>query len=102
MESPALAVLLTQGSEVQLIKQMVARSPTSGQIIGGREVILDKGNSFKTDTAKEGSVISYVDLALGEPGREQTWAIAEVIEVTVSVLSRVVSSAGLSPRWNSI
>ena len=85
MEAPALADLLIRGFEAQLIKHMVARS-SSGQIIGGREVILSKGDSLETDTTREGLAISYVDLALGEPGREQSWAIAEAIEVTVSVL----------------
>jgi hypothetical protein len=83
MEAPALAVLLVRGFEAQLIKHMVARSP-SGQIIGGREIILSKGDSFETDTTQEGLAIAYVDLTLGEPGREHTWAIAGVIEVTVS------------------
>jgi len=100
MEAPALAELLVRGFEAQLTKQMIARSP-SGQIIGGREVILSKGNFFETDTTQEGLAIAYVDLTLGEPGREQTWAIAGVMEVTVSVLSRIFSG-GLSPRWNSI
>jgi hypothetical protein len=99
MEAPALAELLVQGFEAQLIKHMVAWSP-GGQILGGREVVLSKGNSFETDTTQEGLAIAYVDLTLGEPGREQTWAIAGVVEVTVSVLSRIFSG-GLSPRWNS-
>lgn len=88
MEAPALAELLIRGFEAQLVTHMVARSP-SGQIIGGRDVIVNKGDFFETDATKEGLVISYVDLPLGEPGKEQTWAIAEVIEVTVSVLSRI-------------
>ena len=90
MEAPALAELLIRGFEAQLITHMVARSP-SGRIIGGREVILNKGDSFETDATKEGLAISYVNLTLGQPGKEQTWAIAGVIEVTVSVLSRIFS-----------
>ena len=64
---------------------MVAWSP-SGQIVGGREVILSKGNYIETDTTQEGFAISYLDLTLGEPGKEQTWGVTEVVEVTVSWL----------------
>jgi len=37
----------------------------------------------------EGLAIAYVDLTLGEPRREQTWAIAGVIEVTYLIRASV-------------
>jgi len=79
-EAPAFAELLIQGFEAELVKHLVARSP-SGQIVGGREVILSKGNFPQTDTTQEGFATSYIDLTLGEPGKEQTWGITGAIEV---------------------
>jgi hypothetical protein len=70
---------------------MVARSHT-GQVIGGREVVLSKGNVTETDTTEEGCAISYFDLTLGEPGKEQSWAIDDDIKVAVSGLSCLFTS----------
>lgn len=83
MEAPALALLLIQGLETQLVKYMVALTQ-SGQVIGRREIILSRGNITEINTTKEGVAISYFDLTLGEPGKEQSWAIDENIKVTVS------------------
>jgi hypothetical protein len=64
---------------------MVVRSH-SGQVVGGREVVLSKGIVTETDTTEEGFAISYFDLTLGEAGKEQSWAIDDDIEVAVSGL----------------
>ena len=85
MEAPALALLLIQGLEAQLVKYMVARTQ-SGQVVGGREVVLSRGNITQIDTTKEGFAVSYFDLTLGEPGKEQSWEIEDDIKVTVSSL----------------
>ena len=85
-----MALLLIQGLEAQLVKYMVARTQ-SGRVIGGREVILSKGNVTEIDTTEEGFAVSYFDLTLGEPGKEQSWAIDDDIKVTVSCLSYVFS-----------
>lgn len=101
-EVPALAELLIRGFEAELVKHTVAWSP-SGQIVVGREVILSKGNFIQTDTTQEGFAISYVDLTLAEPGKEQSWGIAEVIEVAVSsTFCVLLLSGGLIPWRNSI
>ena len=57
-----------------------------GQVVGGREVTLSKANFIKTDTSQEGLAVSYFELALGEPGKEQSWKINGVLEVAVSLL----------------
>jgi hypothetical protein len=62
---------------------MVVRSP-SGQVVGGREVILSKGNVTQTDT-KQSLAVIYFHLTLGESGKEQSWGIDDVIEVVVSL-----------------
>jgi len=101
-EAPALAELLIRGFEAELVKHVVAWSP-GGQIVGGREVILSKCKFTQTDTTQEGFAISYVDLTLGEPGKEQSWGITEVIEVAVSLMFCVsLLSGGLIPWRNSI
>lgn len=89
--APALALLLIQGLEAQLVKYMVARTQ-GGRVIGGREVVLSRGNVTETDTSEEGFAISYFDLTLGEPGKEQSWAIDDDIKITVSCLSYVFSN----------
>jgi hypothetical protein len=89
--APALALLLIQGLEAQLVKYMVARTQ-SGRVVGGREVVLSRGNVTETDTSEEGFAISYFDLTLGEPGKEQSWAIDDDIKITVSYLSYVFSN----------
>ena len=85
-EAPALALLLIQGLEAQLVKYMVARTE-GGRVVGGREVVLSRGNVTQVDTTEEGLAISYFDLTLGEPRKEQSWAIDDDIKVTVSHLS---------------
>jgi hypothetical protein len=103
-ESPALAELLIRGFEAELVKHMVAWSP-SGQIVGGREVILSKGKFSQTDTTQEGIATSYVDLTLGEPGKEQSWGITGITEVAVSfklMFCVFLLSGGLIPWRNSI
>lgn len=70
---------------------MVARTQ-SGRVIGGKEVVLSRGNVTETDTSEEGFAISYFDLTLGEPGKEQSWAIDDDIKITVGCLSYVFSS----------
>lgn len=85
LEAPALAELLIRGLEAQLVKRMVAWS-SSGQLVGGREVIVSKGNFIETDASQEGLAVSYFELALGESGKEQSWGIAKVAEVSVSFL----------------
>jgi hypothetical protein len=97
-EAPALAQLLIRGFEAELVKHMVAWSP-NGQIVGGREIILSKGTFTQTDSTQEGFAISYVDLALGEPGKEQSWGITEVIEVAVSLKFCVSLLSGGLIRW---
>jgi hypothetical protein len=92
-EAPALAELLIQGFEAELVKHLVARSP-SGQIVGGREVILSKGNFPQTDTTQEGFATSYIDLTLGKPGKEQSWGITGAIEIAVSLPFCVFSLSG--------
>ena len=69
---------------------MVARTQ-SGRVVGGREVVLSRGNVTEVDTTEEGFAISYLDLTLGELGKEQSWAIDDDIKVTVSCLSYVFS-----------
>ncbi len=69
---------------------MVARTQ-SGRVVGGREVVLSRGNVTEINTTEEGIAISYFDLTLGEPGKEQSWAIDDDIKVTVSCLSYVFS-----------
>lgn len=91
MEAPALALLLIQGLESQLVKYMVALTQ-NGQVIGRKEIVLSRGNITGINTNKEGVAISYFDLTLGEPGKEQSWAIDENIKVTVSCLSHVFSN----------
>jgi len=90
IEAPALALLLIQGLEAELVKYMVARTQ-SGQVVGGREVLLSRGNVTEIDTTEEGFVTSYFDLTLGEPGKQQSWAIDDDIKVTVSCLSPTYS-----------
>lgn len=67
---------------------MVARTQ-SGRVVGGREVVLSRGNVTQIDTTEEGFAVSYFDLTLGEPGKEQSWAVDDDIKVTVSCLSYV-------------
>ena len=69
---------------------MVARTQ-SGRVVGGREVVLSRGNVTEVDTTEEGFAISYFDLTLGDLGKEQSWAIDDDIKVTVSCLSYVFS-----------
>ena len=69
---------------------MVARTQ-SGRVVGGREVVLSRGNVTEINTIEEGFAVSYFDLTLGEPGKEQSWAIDDDIKVTVSRLSYVFS-----------
>jgi hypothetical protein len=88
-EAPALALLLIQGLEAQLVKYMVARTQ-SGRVVGGREIVLSRGNVTEIDTTEEGFANSYFDLTLGEPGKEQSWAIDDDIKVTVSCLLRIL------------
>lgn len=90
-EAPALALLLIQGLEAQLVKYIRARSH-SGQVITGREIVLSKANVTEIDTTEEGYAISYFDLTLGEAGKEQSWAIDDEIRVTVSGLICLFSS----------
>jgi hypothetical protein len=85
-----LALLLIQGLEAQLVKYMVARTQ-SGRVVGGREIVLSRGNVTEINTIEEGFAVSYFDLTLGEPGKEQSWAIDDDIKVTVSCLSYVFS-----------
>ncbi|KAN0124054.1 hypothetical protein V8E52_002544 [Russula decolorans] len=80
-EAPALALLLIQGLEAQLVKYMVARTQ-SGRVVGGREIVLSRGNVTEINTIEEGFAVSYFDLTLGEPGKEQSWAIDDDIKVT--------------------
>jgi hypothetical protein len=69
---------------------MVARTQ-SGRVVGGREVVLSRGNVTEINTTEEGFAISYFDLTLGELGKEQSWAIDDDIKVTVSCLFYVFS-----------
>jgi hypothetical protein len=71
--------------EAQLAKHVVAWSK-DGQVIGGREVTLSNVNFIKTDTSQEGLAVSYFELVLGEPGKEQSWKTNGVLEVAVSLL----------------
>jgi hypothetical protein len=70
---------------------MVARTQ-SGRVVGAREVVLSRGNVTEIDTTDEGFAISYFDLTLGEPGKEQSWGIDDDIKVTVSCPSDVLST----------
>jgi len=67
---------------------MVARTQ-NGQVVEGKEVVLSRGNVTEIDTIEEGCAISYFDLTLGVPGKEQSWAIDDDIKVTVSCPSYV-------------
>lgn len=93
MEAPALALLLIQGWEAQLVKYMVARTQ-SGQVVGRREVVLSRGNVTEIDTTKEGVAISYFDLTLGEAGKEQSWSIDDDIKTTYLIRVSVSSPEG--------
>ncbi len=73
------------------MKYMVARTQ-SGRVVGGKEVVLSRGDVTEIDTTEEGFAISYFDLTLGEPGKEQSWAIDDDIKVTVSCLPYVFST----------
>ena len=73
---------------------MMARTQ-SGRVVGGREVVLSRGNVTEIDTTEEGFAIAYFDLTLGEPGKEQSWAIGEDIKVTVSRLLRILNRTDL-------
>lgn len=64
------------------MKRMVAAK--GGQVIGGREVILNKANLIQNDTSREGLAVSCFELTLGEPGKEQSWEIADILEMHVS------------------
>jgi hypothetical protein len=86
-----LALLLIQGLEAQLVKFIIARSH-GGQVVGGREVVLSKGNITQTDTTEEGFAISYFDLTLGESGKEQSWSVEDDVKMTVGGLSCLFSS----------
>jgi hypothetical protein len=66
-EAPALALLLAQGLEAHLVKCIIAR--THGGHVGGREVVISKGNVTQIDTTEEGFAILYFDLTLGESGK---------------------------------
>jgi hypothetical protein len=74
-----------------LVKYMVARTE-SGRVVGGKEVVLSRGEVTEIDTTEEGVAISYFDLTLGELGREQSWVIDDDIKVTVSCVSYVSST----------
>jgi len=99
-EAPALAQLI-QGFEAQLVKQIMARS-SSGQVVGGREVVVSKGDSNETDTTKEGFAVSYVDLTLGELGKEQSWGITEVVEVAYLIRVSVSCSLSFVPTYKHV
>jgi hypothetical protein len=55
-------------------------------------VVLSKEDVTEIDTTKEGFAIAHFDLALGEAGKEQSWAIDDDIRVTVRGLSYLFSS----------
>jgi hypothetical protein len=69
--------------EAQLVKRMVATK--GGQVIGGREMILNRANFIQNDTSQEGLAVSYFELTLGEQGKEQSWGIANILEMHVSL-----------------
>lgn len=68
-----------------MVKYLVARTE-GGRVVGGREVVLSRGNVTEVNTTEEGLAISYFDLTLGELRKEQSWAIDDEIKVTVSCL----------------
>ncbi|KAI0306758.1 hypothetical protein B0F90DRAFT_1808376 [Multifurca ochricompacta] len=94
-EAPALVELLMQGVEAQLVKQTIAWAK-GGQVLGGREIVVCKGNLIKTDTPQEGFAVSYFGLALGEPGKEQSWRVADMVEMIylIRVTIRCPEGAG--------
>jgi len=77
--APALASLLIRGVEAQLAKRMVAAK--GGQVVGGREIVLSKANFIQIDTSQEGLAVSYFELTLGEPEKEQSWGVTDILEM---------------------
>jgi hypothetical protein len=71
--------------EAHLVKCIIAR--THGGHVGGREVVISKGNVTQIDTTEEGFAILYFDLTLGESGKEQSWTVDDDIKMTVGGLS---------------
>jgi len=80
-DAPALAILLIQGVEVRLVRRMIVWTK-GGPVVGGREVTISKGSLTETDTAQEGLAIAYFELTLGEEGKEQSWGVTNLLEMT--------------------
>jgi len=80
-DAPALARLLIRGVEVRLTRRMIAWTK-AGPVIGGREVTISKGSLTEADTSQEGFAIAYVELTLGEEGKEQSWGVTDLLEMT--------------------
>ncbi|KAI0273823.1 hypothetical protein BC834DRAFT_231787 [Gloeopeniophorella convolvens] len=91
--APALAKLLIQGVEVQVIRRMVAWSE-SGHVAGGRENVICKGTLIETDTSQEGSAVSYHEVVPGEPGSEQSWVFTGVAEVAYFIRVAIACPKG--------
>ncbi|KAH9079218.1 hypothetical protein EDB83DRAFT_2341445 [Lactarius deliciosus] len=79
-DAPALARLLIQGVEVQLVRRMIAWTKCD-PVVGGRDVSISKGSLTETDTSQEGLAVAYFDLTLGEAGKEQSWGVTNVLEM---------------------
>jgi len=54
----------------------------NGPVVGGREVTISKGSWTETDTAQEGVAIAYFELTLGKEGKEQSWGVTNMLEMT--------------------
>ncbi|KAH9060059.1 hypothetical protein EDB87DRAFT_1618339 [Lactarius vividus] len=79
-DAPALARLLIQGVEVQLVRRMIAWTK-GGPVVGGRDATISKGSLTEADTSQEGLAVAHFDLTLGEAGKEQSWSVTDILEM---------------------
>jgi hypothetical protein len=68
----------------------------NGPVVGGREITISKGSLTETDTSQEGFAIAYCELTLGEEGKEQSWGVTNLLEMTVGWRALSVCSSQLT------
>jgi len=79
-DAPALTRLLIQGVDVQFVRRLIAWTK-GGTAIRGPDVAISKGTLTETDTSQEGFAIAYFELTLGEAGKQQSWGVADLVEM---------------------
>ncbi|KAI0060879.1 hypothetical protein BV25DRAFT_1827440 [Artomyces pyxidatus] len=82
--APALVRLLAQSASIALVKRTIAHTK-EGALVAGRETPLAKGTPTGEDSAREGVARAHYALALGAPGKEQSWRVHDALEVAYFV-----------------